>query len=285
MGGSGFPGAILSSYINLDVPVVLHRSYSLPKWVNKDTLVFVVSYSGTTEESLSAYKEAISRKAKVVSLASGGLLRSLCTKNKTPFIQVPEGLVPRDAIGYQTIPLLNVLQNSKLIDNQSNAIAETLTALRKDYKEKAEELAKKLVNKVPLIYSSENLECLARIWKSKINENAKSTAFFNVFPELNHNEIESYNHVLGNYYVIIINDVDDIPRIKTRMEVMKTLIQEQDVPVLELKLTGKNKLARIFSSILLGSYVGYYLALEYKLDPADTDLLDNFKKQILQPEK
>ncbi|PIN86055.1 bifunctional phosphoglucose/phosphomannose isomerase [Candidatus Woesearchaeota archaeon CG10_big_fil_rev_8_21_14_0_10_44_13] len=283
MGGSAFAGAILHSYLDFSVPFEVCRSYFLPKWVDHNTLVIVASYSGNTEEPLAAFKEARAKKAKIVGIAKGGKLEEMCIQAKAPFIKVPSGLQPRDAMGYLTLPLINVLQNSRIIKDKTGEIEDAIGALKKSHHENAKDIAAKLKGKIPVIYSSQKLECIARIWKCKINENAKTTAFFNVFSELNHNEIESYINPAKNLFVIIIEDKNDFDRIKKRMAIMKKLVQDSGIPVLYIKLSGDSLLARILSSVLLGSYVGYYLALENGADPTEVEILENFKKQLGTP--
>lgn len=283
MGGSSFPGEIVKAYIQVNMPVEIIRDYKVPMWVNRNTLVFVVTYSGNTEEALSCLKSAKAKGAKVVCVTAGGKLQEMCEKTSTPAIIVPRGIQPRSAAGYMTIPILNCLMNSRLIIDKNDEIDDTIKALKKDIKENAKGLAKRLVGKIPLIYSSDRMVAIARLWKAAINENAKTPAFFNVFPEMNHNDMNGFanqgNHK-GDFYAIFIEDAEDHPRIKKRMEITKELMQEKDCPVLILKITGPNTLARIFSAILMGGYVGYYLALELGVDPTPVDMVEGLKKRL-----
>ncbi len=279
MGGSAIPGDVLRSYLGNKIMIHSCRDYSLPAWANKHTLVFCVSYSGNTEETLEVYREAKKRGCKLVCLSSDVKLADWSMRDNAPHIHVPTGIQPRDALGYQTIPLLNVLMMSKIIPKNAD-IASMISVLKAVDKGKAEEIARKLVDKVPIIYASSSMVALAKTWKSKINENAKCPAFFNEFPEMNHNEMVGFTHGKGNFYLILMEDEEDHARIKKRMEITKELIQKQGHPVLLMKITGKNRLARIFSTILLGSYVGYYLALEYKVDPSPVVMVEDLKKML-----
>ncbi len=279
MGGSALGAEILQSYLQERLPFFIVRDYTIPPWFNKNTLVFVVSYSGNTEETLSMYKEVKQRGCRVVCLSSGGKLKELALREGVPHVELPGGIMPRDSLGYQTIPMLNVLMNSNIIPKTSE-LASLIRVLKKDHKEKARPLAERLINKVPMIYSSRKMACLAKIWKAKINENAKVQAFANEFPELNHNEMVGFTNPLTDYYIIIIEDVDDAPEIKKRMEITKQVMQSKGIPVLLLKVSGTSRLARIFSTALLGSYVGYYLALEYEIDPTPIKMVEDFKKKM-----
>ncbi|MBI4149815.1 bifunctional phosphoglucose/phosphomannose isomerase [Candidatus Woesearchaeota archaeon] len=279
MGGSALPGEILRAYLGTKMLIYSCRDYNLPEWANKNTLVFCVSYSGNTEETLSTYKDARKRGCKLVCIASGGKLSDACVRDKVPFVRVPGGIQPRDAIGYMTIPILNILMASKIISKNADTTHVT-SALKTVDKEKAQEIAKKLFNKIPIFYSSRRMAALAMIWKIKVNENAKCQAFFNVFPEMNHNEMVGFTHMKGDFYIIMMEDEEDSDHIKKRMEITKHLLQKQGCPVLLLKITGKNRLARIFSTLLLGAYVGYYLALEYKIDPSPVVMVEELKKML-----
>ncbi|MBU0535908.1 MAG: bifunctional phosphoglucose/phosphomannose isomerase, partial [Nanoarchaeota archaeon] len=216
----------------------------------------------------------------IVCICSGGKLKEVCEKTSTPLIVVPKGLQPRASSGYMTIPMLNILINSRIIADKTEEIEDTIKVLKKDLSEGAQGLAQRLAGKVPLIYSSDRMIAVARLWKAAVNENAKRPAFFNVFPEMNHNDMIGFKNTTTEFYFIFIEDADDHPRIKKRMAITKELLQELDLPVLIIKLTGPNLLARIFSSMLMGMYTGYYLALEYGVDPSPVEMVEDLKKKL-----
>jgi len=279
MGGSALPGDIMRSYLNDSIPICINNDYHLPGWADKECLAFIISYSGNTEETISMYNDAKKKGCRIIVMANGGKLKDIAAKESKTFIELPCGMQPRDSIGYMVIPILNILMNSKLIPKNDDA-KKMIDALRKDIKKKAEEIAEKLVNKIPIIYSSREMYAAARIWKIKMNENAKTQAFWNVFPELNHNEMVGFTEPRGNYYMIFIEDEKDDPKIKKRMMIAKKLMNEKGIPTLHLTLSGPNRLARIFSAVLLGSYVGYYLALKYGIDPGPVKMVEDFKKRL-----
>src|SRR3989338_3670218 len=159
IGGSAIAADIIKAYMrDSKVPVFVSRGYEVPEFVNRETLVFVLSYSGNTEETLSAYRSAYRKGAAIVALTSGGKLMKKCEEQKDPLIKVPGGLQPRASIAYQLIPILKVLYRLKLIPNPSNDIFQTVAALRKtDYKAQSKNLAGKLLGRVPIIYASEVL--------------------------------------------------------------------------------------------------------------------------------
>ena len=281
VGGSAIPGEVFQACFDLKIPIATHPDYGLPKWADSTTLVFAVSYSGNTEEALDACREATKRGCQVIGLSSGGKLREICNMAQIPHIAVPSGIQPRDAIGYMTIPLINVcIDNGILPNTLRHEIRELTAMLSQDYDTKAKTLAEKLVGKVPIIYTSRRMRVVARTWKKKLCENAKILSFANEFPELNHNEMVGYTAPKAEFFTIIIEDEADHPRIRKRMEITKKLIQSKGVPVFSMKLTGESTLAKIFSAILLGSYVGYELALRYGIDPSRVEMVENLKREM-----
>ena len=281
MGGSAIAGDLLECYLaNTKIPIFVIRNYELPKFVNEYSVVFVVSYSGNTEETLSAYKSAIERKAKIICITSNGILE----KEGTKVIKIPSGLEPRCALGYLFFPMLGVLHNSNIINVENEELNEML-ALLKDvnyYEEKAQEIVKTIDNKIPIIYASNLFKPIAFRWKTQINENSKYPAFYNVFSELNHNEIVGYQHMnRKDFIVIMIKDEFDNPRIKKSMEITRDII-ERWVDVKEVYTRGKSLLARMFSTIYLGDFVSYYLALRNRVDPTPIEIIQYLKKKLAE---
>jgi len=283
MGGSALPGEILISYLtkNFKIPIEVNKNYNLPENINSKTLVFAISYSGNTEETLDAFRQANRKSCQLITISSGGKLCELSKKLNKPSIKVPSGIQPRLSYGYLFFPILRVLQNSGLVPNQEDYIMELTDKLRKDiYKKSASDISERLLGKIPLIYSSERMYAVAYKWKINFNENSKIHAFCNYFPELNHNEMVGYTNPNGNYYVIIIKDELDEMKIRKRMKLTKDLIQLKKCPVLDLELKGSSDLVKIFSTIYLGDWTSYYLALRNKTDPTPVEIIENFKKKL-----
>jgi len=282
MGGSAISGDILRSLMkDSEIHVSVNKGYTLPRFVDANTLVIAISYSGNTEETVSAYRDALRRKATVVSISSGGKLEELARMNETTHIKVPKGIQQRLSTPYLLLPMLNVLAASGLIDNQADSLVQMSKTIGiQQIKERAQDIAVKLKGKVPLIYSSDDLLCVAEKWKTDINENAKVPAFYNLFPEFNHNEICSFLNLVGEYFVVMIKDEGDHERVKKRISIVKKLIMKQGVDVIELSLTGETLLVRIMSSIYQGMWISYYLALEYGVDPTDVSIIEDLKKEL-----
>ncbi|MEM3374133.1 MAG: bifunctional phosphoglucose/phosphomannose isomerase [Candidatus Woesearchaeota archaeon] len=286
MGGSGFTGDLINTYLNeLPMKIFVIKDYDLPNFIQKKSLVFAISYSGNTEETITAYRAAIRRGCRVVAISSGGKLEELSKMNKNPYIKVPKGVQPRLAIPYLLVSILNVLSYSGIIDEQEETIKKLVSYLKRiSIEEEAKLIAKKLKNKVPIIYSSQRLFSIAEKWKTDINENAKTHAFYNVFPEFNHNEICAYeNNITDSHiktHLILITDKDDYLKIKDRINVFKKLLNQYKVSFTELGLVGDNFLTRLIVGVWTGLFVSYYLALEYERDPTPVNIIEKFKKEL-----
>ncbi len=279
MGGSAVGGDLLRLYLHdLRIPVTAIRDYKLPNYVNENTLIFAVSYSGNTEETIAAYEDAAKKKAKIIAVTSGGILREKAAK----VIKIPSGLQPRDALGYLFFPVLGVLVNSGIVNENSAEIAEMLDILsqKEDFRQFGERLAKKIGQKTPIIYASEQFSAVAYRWKTQFNENSKVAAFSHVFSEMNHNEIVGYQSMNRDKFIaILIRDNADNERIKKRMDITKEIIS-QKVDVEEIYTKGTYLLSRLFSGLYYADFASYYLALQNKIDPTPVHVIENLKKKL-----
>ena len=278
MGGSAIGGDLLKSCLhNTKIPVFVNRDYKMPDFVDKHSLVFAVSYSGNTEETISAVKDALEKNAKVIGITSGGKLADICEK----IIKIPGGFQPRAALGYLFFPMLGILHNNSTVNIKNAELNEMLNILKKkeEFKEEGEDLAKKLREKIPLIYSSELLMPAAYRFKTQINENAKLPAFFNLFSEMNHNEINAFGGMDRKFTAILIKDAHDNARIKKRMKICQELMEERvDVEVINVQ--GEHLLSRLFSTIYLGDFTSYYLAILNRIDPSPVEVIEKLKQAL-----
>ena len=281
MGGSAVGGDLLRLYMHdSKIPVATIRDYKLPNYVNENTLVFAVSYSGNTEETLSAYEDALRKKAKIIAVTSGGKLGDI--SNKT--IKIPKGMQPRAALGYLFFPVLGVLVNSGIVKENQAEINEMLDVLsqKEDFRQLGEKLAKKIGSRTPLIYSSEQFSAVAYRWKTQFNENSKIAAFSHSFSEMNHNEIVGYRSMSKDKFIaIVIRDHADNERIKKRMEITKEIIS-QKVEVEEVYTKGSFLLSRLLSGLYYADFASYYLALQNKVDPTPVHVIENLKKKLAE---
>lgn len=296
MGGSAIGGDLLSDYLadELSIPIVVIRGYGIPKFVDENSLVFAVSYSGNTEETLSALKRCLEAKARVIALTSGGKFAALARENNFPVIKVPAGIQPRAAISYLFFPILKVLERMGIAKKRHEETEETLNILQelsKEYGAKSpfeDNLAKKvalsLYQHLPLIYGSEGLlEAVAMRWKTQINENSKWPCFWNVFSELDHNEIVGYeieNSINRQVKVVYLQDKEGLLRVEQRREITRKIIEDKVAEFIICPTRGKGKMARMFSLIFLGDLASYYLAILNQVDPSPVACIEDLKKEL-----
>jgi glucose/mannose-6-phosphate isomerase len=280
MGGSGIPGDLLRSVLHdCKIPIVVHKDYTAPGFVNKNTLVFAISYSGNTEETLSSFKDALKKRATVVALTSGGKLRELAREHRVPLIIIPQGLPPRNAIAYFLFPMLVILHNAGIAALDLAEVKATIEALRNPaFEEKARQLAEQLRGKMPLIYAPEPLEGVALRWKQVFNENSKVHAFYNVFSEMDHNELVAYERAKDAFHIILLCDERDHPHNKKRAAFLKQVLKERKIQITEIMLKGTAPLVKIFTALSMADLTSYYLAQLYGVNPVETKLIEEMKK-------
>ncbi|MFA4817918.1 MAG: bifunctional phosphoglucose/phosphomannose isomerase [Parcubacteria group bacterium] len=293
MGGSSLPANILRIYLNdlyiknpkknKPLGIFQNRFYSLPHEAYNQCLNFFASYSGNTEETIASLKEAIKAKLPSVGFATGGELAELCKKNNIPCAILPVGIQPRYATGYFFGAMFQILVNSKIVENKDEELITLSKKLSRDIlklEAKGKEIAKKLVGKTPVIYSSPKYKALAMIWKIKINENAKTPAFYNFYPELNHNEMVGFTLPQGKFHVITLIDKKDHPQNIKRMKITAKLLKKKGIETTLIEMPDSNIFNTIFSTLILGDWVSYYLALAYKQDPTPVAIVEDLKKKL-----
>ncbi len=293
MGGSALPANILISYLRdlilksklSPLPVYIHRSYNLPPQTTEKSLVISISYSGNTEETISALKAAVEKKLKTVAITTNGKIEKICQKNNIPLVKIPSGIQPRSATGYLFSALIKILEKTEILEgNESKQLLELGKKLEKtNLENQGKKIAGRLKGKIPLIYASNRLKSLARIWKIKFNENSKIPSFYNYFPELNHNEMVGFEDIekSKNFHIIILRDKErDLPRIQKRMELFAGLVKEKKVEVEFIDIKKGALLYKIFSTLILGDWISYYLALQRGIDPAPVKIVEQFKKKL-----
>ncbi len=279
MGGSGIAGDVLGACcFHANIPITVVKGYELPSFVNAHTLVFAVSYSGNTQETLQAYADAVKKNAQIIAITSGGTLAEICPKK----ILVPDGLQPRAALGYLFFPMLGVLANAKIVSFSESEIKEMLSLLAKpdDFKHAGKSLAQKIGEKIPLIYSSAALGVCGYRWKCQFNENSKSMAFANVLSEMNHNEIVGFQTIGREQFIaIFLRDAGESDEMKKRFDATKKIVSTK-IETQEVYSKGHSLLARLFSLIYLGDFTSYYLALHKNIDPTPIPVIEHLKKEL-----
>jgi glucose/mannose-6-phosphate isomerase len=286
MGGSHLAADILNSY-DTSLNILIHKNYGLPylsEETLKQSLIIFNSYSGNTEEIIDSFNLALEKKLKMVSITYNGKLLELSKKHNIPFIKLPDPKVqPRLALGFHTKALLKILNKEK----ELKEISELIHILKpEELEEQGRELSQKIKNKIPVIYSSEKNQAISYIWKIKFNETSKIPAFYNVFPELNHNEMtgfdvkETTQNLSQNFIFLLLFDEEDHPKIQKRIKILKNLYEERNLKVEILKLGGQNRFHKIFSSLILADWTSFYLAKEYGIEPEEVPMVEEFKKMI-----
>lgn len=302
MGGSALPGKILQMIMP---DVRLHEDYDLPPNLPRTALAVCVSWSGDTEETVSAYNKAIEQKLETVVITSGGpekdegssttshgvnRLAELAKKNGTPLVLLPnDGLQPRMAVGYMTGALLEILGLSQRLNDMA---VEPL-----ELEAQGQEIAKQIGNpeklrlgasKTPLIYTTAKYQHLAYFWKILFNENCKIHAFSNYFPRMQHNELAGFNQRdKDKFFYITFRDETENPRQNRNLDAALAIMNQIGYNGINVNLSvspaeasakeGSNLLAKVFNNYLLGLWTSYYLAQELGVDPSDIKVIEDFK--------
>ncbi|MFH1590810.1 MAG: bifunctional phosphoglucose/phosphomannose isomerase [archaeon] len=281
VGGSALPGNIISTIYDLPLPFLTVSDYDLPALAGKDSLIFIISHSGNTEETIALFRQASKLTKNIVTISSGGKLQEMAKIGDVAHLKVPGDMQPRMSYLTLTIPIIRFLSKLGLVEDPGPDLKEVAKALaREEYEEMGKDFAKKLEGRTPLIYASRKLACVAKKWKINFNENAKTHAFFNLFPEFNHNEINGFIQPKGPFAALILRDDDEHIRVKKRMRIVKEMIKEQDTPVYEVMVRGVSPLVKVFSAIYIGDWISYYLALENGVNPSGVPFIEDLKKRL-----
>lgn len=292
MGGSCFGYYILKTVFSdqLKIPLVLANSYTLPGFVTTDTLVLAQSYSGNTEETISCLKEAQNRNALLTAVTSGGEIADILSSNQISFYLFqpqfnPSGQ-PRLAAGYTLFSLLGILVNLGLISIKNEEITNALNFLeeqKENQQQEANNLAKSLKDKQPLIIASQHLSGNAHILRNQFNETAKNFADYSLIPELNHHLLEGLAHPLANQKTLVILALTSSfysERIKKRLELTLDVVAKNNIETKTINVVGDTKFKQVLWLLSYGGYLTYYLAKEYGVNPLAVPWVDYFKKKL-----
>jgi glucose/mannose-6-phosphate isomerase len=294
MGGSGVAGDILSAAAGpfLPVPVIVSKGYELPAFVGETSLVFAVSFSGDTEETVEAASAAAVEGAHMVVITSGGELGRLARSWGAPIVGLPGGIPqPRAAVGAMAIPAFIVLEEIGLFPGAQQWVdfaVEQLTRRRDELTadaNPAQEIARRIGRTVPLIYGGGQLGATAASrWKNQINENANGPAFWNTLPELCHNEVQGWgqNGDLTRQAMTLVNLRHEFehPQVTRRFELVTPLVEEAVSQVLEVEAAGEGQLAQLLDLVLIGDFVSLHLAAQEGIDPGPVDALTSLKAAL-----
>ncbi len=298
LGGSAIGGDLVTTLMGdqLDVPIKVIRGYGLPGFVDVSTLVIASSYSGNTEETLSALQAALETRARIVCLTSGGEMEEIASEQGLPLVKLKAGQPPRSALPFSFAALLRVLAAAQLLPDMMDpleASVDWINHLSRVYgpetrtrDNQAKKLALKIGSRLPIIYGShDRLEFVARRWAAQFSENGKQLAYSSALPEMNHNEIVGWKHparALGELVPVFLRDCEDHPRTQLRFEITRELLAERVEPVLEYWSLGDSRLDRFWSLVLLGDFASVYLAALNQEDPTQIDMIESLKSRLSQ---
>jgi len=295
MGGSAIGGDLLRSLTSkLNKPqIFVNRGYDLPAFVDPKTLVIASSYSGNTEETLSAFKQALNANCKKLAITTDGKLEDLAQENGVPVFTIDYITQPRAALGYSFIPLLSLLGKLGFLKDKSEEVermAQTLDGLLGKVAENiptslnsAKQLAIKVFGKLIVIYGAGILSPVAQRWKGQFNENSKTWAFYETFSELNHNAVVGYEfpqEMASKVYVVMLRCPSLHPRILARYQITSEILGKAGVEHEIIDSQGENDLTRMMSLVFLGDWVSYYLAMLNQTDPTPVKMIDYLKRRL-----
>ncbi|MCJ7802584.1 MAG: bifunctional phosphoglucose/phosphomannose isomerase [Candidatus Marinimicrobia bacterium] len=295
MGGSAIGGDVVKTLIHqeLKIPFYVNRNYSLPNWVNEKTLVICSSYSGNTEESLSAYEDALKKGAMICGISTGGQLSEIIQAKGFDLITIQGGLQPRAALAYSFVPMLYLLNkighiSNSLIDDLSSSIIylenKRDTYSIGDSSNPTYKMAKDIYGMIPIIYgATDTTGVVALRWKGQLCENSKMLAYHNEIPELNHNEIVGWGNnpdLLSELSVIWLRDKNDNMRVRARQDITKTILDDIDIMQNEVNAEGANNLERLLDLINYGDWLSYWCAILHNTDPSPVEKINKLKKAL-----
>jgi len=295
MGGSAIGGDFISSLVMsaAKLPIFVHRDYYLPAFVDKKTLVIASSYSGMTEETLSSFEQALATDSKKLAITTGGKLKTTAEANNVPVFSFDYRAQPRTALPFTFLPVLCFLQKLGFLSEKSADVAEAVKVLQ-GLSQKinegvplannpAKQLAQRLYGHLPVIYGAGTLSGVAQRWKTLLNENSKAWAFYEVFPELNHNAIVGYQfptELADKIIVVLLRSAYLDNRIQLRYQLTAQLLNRAKISHYFVVGEGTSPLSQMMSLVLLGDYVSYYLAILYQTDPSPVKAIDYLKEQL-----
>lgn len=294
MGGSALAALLAKVWLRQDisVPFEVVRGYELPASVTQNTLVIASSYSGNTEETLSALAQASDRGAQIGIIASGGALLQKATEANIAHVALPSGLQPRMAVIYNLRALTALLENFTIVENKSGEIAFTANWLGRETaawdptvpaeQNYAKQLAEQAVGKTAIFYGGALTAPVAYKWKISWNENAKNVAFWNEYPEFNHNEFMGWDsHPIEKPFAVfdLLSDLEN-PRITRRFALSDQLLSGKRPKATPIQLKGATVLEQLLWGSILADYVSIYVAILNGVDPTPVDLIERFKKEL-----
>ena len=294
LGGSAISGDVLKNFLSRELKksITVNRTYHIPPYAGRNTLVIASSYSGNTEETISAFKSGMEKGCRIIALTTGGEIEKLALENTIPVVKLQEGFQPRYALYNSFFTLLRVMQDLKFIDSQNEVVLKIIQSLKKFSEEWGSEngeafrFADSLKSYIPVIYSVTDLnDSAGKRLKGQLNENSKVHAWMAEYPEMNHNEIVGWENVKGSglkYKAVTILDDDIFSRIKKRIEIINNLLDGEKIDILKIQGKGDTFKERLIEILYFCDWVSYYLALLNEEDPAEIDFIHHLKNKMAE---
>jgi len=298
MGSSAIGGDLVSNLVASEakLPILIHRDYNLPAFVDSKTLVIASSHSGMTEETLSSFEQALGTDSKKLVITTGGKLKIMAEERNVPVFSFAYKAQPRAALPFSFLPIIGFLQRLGFISDKLADVTETVGVLERLSqrinegvslsRNPAKQLAKRLYGHLPIIYGADILSEVAHRWKTQLNENSKAWAFYEVFPELNHNAVVGYQfppELASKTVVVLLRSAHLPKRIQLRYQLTCQLLEQAKVSYQIVDSEGVSPLSQVMSLVLFGDYTSYYLAILYKIDPSPVEAIDYLKEQLKDP--
>lgn len=288
LGGSGIGGTILSNILkdDIQVPILINKEYQIPAFVNENTLVIVSSYSGNTEETMSAMLQAFKKNAQIVCITSGGLIKEYADTNEIDYVLIDSGSPPRAAFGQSFVQIFFILHYLGLIENKFVEYTQNAIALLEEDKEEIMSLAKsyaeRLSGKMPVIYSDSKFEGVSIRFRQQINENSKMLCWHHVVPEMNHNELVGWRDKNENIVVVFLRNSLDFERNQERMEFVKDVVSNYAADVIEIHSKGNTDIESALYLIHLTDWISCYLADFKGIDAIEIDVINKLKNRLAE---
>ena len=296
MGGSGIAGDVLAVAAApfMSVPVTVVKDYVPPDYVGTGSLVFAISFSGDTEETLEAAAAAFEAGAALVAVTGGGELARMAADWDVPVVPVPADIPqPRAALGAMAIPPLVLLETIGLFPGAQQWVDQATERVRRRRDQLvrpdslAESVAQRIGRTIPLIHGAQDLGAAAALrWKAQINENAKSPAFFNVYPELCHNEVAGWGQHgdVTRQLITLVNlrHNAEHPQVARRFDLVVEVLREVVADVIEVRAAGDGDLAQLLDLALIGDFTSLHLAGREGIDPGPIPVLDEIKVRLVE---
>ncbi len=286
LGGSGIGGTIAAEIIASEarIPITTNNGYFIPAFVDDETLFIACSYSGNTEETVSATELAHEKGAKIIVISSGGKLKKMAEARHWDFIEIPGGQPPRASFGLSFPEVLYALHAHDIISKKFEKGLEAAIKLLDDnetaIQQEAKEVTEKLFGKIPVIYAADGFGGVATRFRQQINENAKMLCWHHVIPEMNHNELVGWRTKNDDLAVVIFRNETDFKNIQARMEINKKTFAEYTDTTVEIWSKGTSDLQRALYLIHIGDWISFFLGEKKGVDITEVKVIDHLKSEL-----